>query len=118
MKFEESLLPFHSESFVLLFDLRTYRPKHFACRSQWPCSTVGLQPLHCRNSGFESRRGHDGPSLDLTDRHAPGRHIAYTQSHTTQNFINQNPKLSRNSEGTDELPEDGTQLPKYVGAAK
>jgi hypothetical protein len=26
--------------------------------------------------------------------------------------------LACNSEGTDELPEDGTQLPKHVGAAK
>jgi hypothetical protein len=25
------------------------------------------------------------------DRYAPGRHITYTQSHTTQNFINLNP---------------------------
>jgi hypothetical protein len=47
-----------------------------------------------------------------------GRHIIYTQPHTTQNFINQKPKLSCNSEGTDELPEDGTQFPKRVGAAK
>jgi hypothetical protein len=30
----------------------------------------------------------------------------------------QNPKLACNSEGTEELPEDGTQLPKHVGAAK
>jgi hypothetical protein len=42
------------------------------------------------------------------------RHIRYTQPHTTQNFINQNP----NWQGTDELPEDGTYLPKHVGAAK
>jgi hypothetical protein len=34
----------------------------------------------------------------------------YTQPHTTH--------VVRNSEGTDELPEDGTQLPKHVGAAK
>jgi hypothetical protein len=27
-------------------------------------------------------------------------------------------KLACNSEGTDEFPEDGTQLPKHVGAAK
>jgi hypothetical protein len=39
-------------------------------------------------------------------------HIIYTQPHTTQNFINQNP------EGTDELPEDDTQLPKHIGTAK
>jgi hypothetical protein len=47
-----------------------------------------------------------------------GRHIMYTQPHTIRNFIKQNPKLACNSEGTDELPEDGTQLPKHVGAAK
>jgi hypothetical protein len=41
-------------------------------------------------------------------RYAPGRHIIYTPPHTTQNFINQKPKLACNSEGTDELPEDGT----------
>jgi hypothetical protein len=52
------------------------------------------------------------------DRHVPGRHITRTQPHTTQNFINQKAKLACNSEGTDELPEDGTQLPKHVGAAK
>jgi hypothetical protein len=51
-------------------------------------------------------------------RDAPGSHIIYTQPHTTQNFINQKPKLACNSEGTDELPEDGTQLPKHVAAAK
>jgi hypothetical protein len=51
-------------------------------------------------------------------RYAPHRHITYTQPHTTQNFINQNPTFSCKSEGTDELPEDGTQLPKHVGAAK
>jgi hypothetical protein len=28
------------------------------------------------------------------------------------------PKLACNSEGTDELPEDGTQLPKHLAAAK
>jgi hypothetical protein len=43
---------------------------------------------------------------------------AHTQPHTTQNFINQKPKLACNSEGTEELPQDGTQLPKHVGAAK
>jgi hypothetical protein len=42
----------------------------------------------------------------------------YTQPHTTQNFINQKPKLACNSEGTDQLPDGGTQLPKHVGAAK
>jgi hypothetical protein len=52
------------------------------------------------------------------DRYAPGGHIIYTQPHNTQNFINQNPKLACNSEGKDELPEDGTQLPKPVVAAK
>jgi hypothetical protein len=30
----------------------------------------------------------------------------------------QTPKLACNSEGTDELPDDGTQLSKHVGAAK
>jgi hypothetical protein len=48
-----------------------------------------------------------------TDRYAPG-----TPPRTTHNFINQKSKLACNSEGTDELPEDGTQLPKHVGAAK
>jgi hypothetical protein len=52
------------------------------------------------------------------DRCAPGRHIIYTQSHTTQNFINQKQKFTCNSEGTDELPEDSILLPKHVGAAK
>jgi hypothetical protein len=42
----------------------------------------------------------------------------YTQPHTTLNFINQKSKLACNSEGTDELPNDGTQLPKHVEAAK
>jgi hypothetical protein len=48
----------------------------------------------------------------------PDRYMAYTQPHTTQNFINQTPKLACNSEGTGELPKDGTQLPEHVGAAK
>jgi hypothetical protein len=53
-------------------------------------------------------------------QYTAGRHTVYTQPHTTQNFINQKPKLActSNSEGTDELPEDGTQLPKHVAAAK
>jgi hypothetical protein len=46
----------------------------------------------------------------------PGAYM-YTQPHTTQNFINKKSKLVCNSEGTDELSEDGTQLPKRVGAA-
>jgi hypothetical protein len=56
--------------------------------------------------------------LVRVDRYAPGRHIIYTQLHITQNFIKQKPKLAYNSEGTDELPEDGTKLPKHVGAAE
>jgi hypothetical protein len=43
-------------------------------------------------------------------------HTVYTQAHTTQNFINQQSKLTCNSEVTDGLP--GTQLPKDVGVAK
>jgi hypothetical protein len=42
----------------------------------------------------------------------------YTQTHTTQNFMNPTPKLACNLEGTDEPPAGGTQLPKHVGAAK
>jgi hypothetical protein len=46
-------------------------------------------------------------------------HVSATVcQHTTQNCINQKPKLACNSEGTDELPENGTQLPKHVGTAK
>jgi hypothetical protein len=33
-------------------------------------------------------------------------------------FYQPKPKLACHSEGTDELPEDGTQLPKHVGAEK
>jgi hypothetical protein len=44
--------------------------------------------------------------------------MIYTQPHTTQNVINQNSKLACNLEGTDQLPEDGTQLPKHVGTAE
>jgi hypothetical protein len=51
-------------------------------------------------------------------RYAPDRHILYTQPHTTQNCINQKPELACNSEDTDELPDDVTQLPKHVAAAK
>jgi hypothetical protein len=48
-------------------------------------------------------------------------YVHYThcmQLYTTQNFINQIPKLACNSEGIGQLPEDGIQLPKHVGAAK
>jgi hypothetical protein len=45
---------------------------------------------------------------------APGRHIIYTQPHTTQNFINHKHKFARNSEGTEELSDDGT----HVGAER
>jgi hypothetical protein len=41
----------------------------------------------------------------------------HTITYHTQ-FYQPKPKLAYNSEGTDELPEDGTQLPKHVGAAK
>jgi hypothetical protein len=39
-------------------------------------------------------------------------------SYTTTEFFQPKPKLACNSQGTDELPENGTQLPKHVGAAK
>jgi hypothetical protein len=45
-------------------------------------------------------------------------HNIHTQPHTTQNFIKQKPKLACNSEDTDEVPEDGTQLSKHAEAAK
>jgi hypothetical protein len=48
----------------------------------------------------------------------PDHHILYAQPHTIQNFINQKPKLACNSECTDDLPEDGTQLPKHIRAEK
>jgi hypothetical protein len=51
-------------------------------------------------------------------RYASGRLIIYTQSHTTQNIINKKSKLACNSESIGELPEDDTQLPKHVAAAK
>jgi hypothetical protein len=41
-----------------------------------------------------------------------------TQPRTTQNFINHRPKSACNSAGTEELPEDGTQVPKHVGATE
>jgi hypothetical protein len=44
--------------------------------------------------------------------------MAYTQPHTAQNFINHRPKLACNSAGTEELPEDGTHVPKHVGATE
>jgi hypothetical protein len=44
--------------------------------------------------------------------------VPHTKPHTKQNFINHKPKLACNSEGADELSEDGTQLPKHVEAAK
>jgi hypothetical protein len=34
------------------------------------------------------------------------------------NFINHRPHLACNSEGTNALPDDGTQVPKHVGAEK
>jgi hypothetical protein len=47
----------------------------------------------------------------------PDHHITYTEPHNTQ-FYQPKPKLTCNSEGTYQLPEDGTQLPKHVEAAK
>jgi hypothetical protein len=41
----------------------------------------------------------------------------HTTTYYTE-FDQSKPKLACNSEGTDEIPEDGTQLPKHVGAAK
>jgi hypothetical protein len=46
------------------------------------------------------------------------RYIIYTQPRTTQYVFYQNPKLVCSSEGTDELLEDGTQLPKHLGVEK
>jgi hypothetical protein len=43
----------------------------------------------------------------------------YTHNHILHGILStKKPKSACNSEGTDELPEDGTQLPKHVGAAK
>jgi hypothetical protein len=44
-------------------------------------------------------------------------HSIHTTTHYTE-FYQLKPKLACNSEGTDELPEHGTQLPKHVEAAK
>jgi hypothetical protein len=43
----------------------------------------------------------------------PGHLIIYYTE-----FYQPKPKLACNSECTEELPEDGAQLPKHVGAAK
>jgi hypothetical protein len=48
----------------------------------------------------------------------PGRHTINIQPHTTHTFTNHRPKSASNSAGTEELPEDGTQLPKHVGATE
>jgi hypothetical protein len=47
-------------------------------------------------------------------------HMSYVYTHNTHytELYQQNSKLACNSEGTDKFPEDGTQLPKRVGAAK
>jgi hypothetical protein len=42
---------------------------------------------------------------------------AHTTTYYTE-FYQPKAKLAFNSESTDELPEDGTQLPKHVGASK
>jgi hypothetical protein len=52
----------------------------------------------------------------IIDRYAPGRHITYNQ--ILHGILLKKTKLACSSKGTDELPEDGTQLPKHVGAAK
>jgi hypothetical protein len=44
------------------------------------------------------------------------RSIQITTYYT--DFYQPKPKLACNSESTDEFPEDGTQLPKHVGATK
>jgi hypothetical protein len=44
-------------------------------------------------------------------------HNIHTTTYYTE-FYQPKPKLACNSEGTDELLEDGTQSPKHVGAAK
>jgi hypothetical protein len=53
-----------------------------------------------------------------TDRYAPGRHTTNIQPRTTQNFINHRPTSTCNSAGTEELPDDGTQVPKHVRATE
>jgi hypothetical protein len=44
-------------------------------------------------------------------------HNIHTTTYYTECY-QPKPKLACNSEGTDELPEDGTQLPKHVATAK
>jgi hypothetical protein len=54
--------------------------------------------------------------IDRSISTKPPHNIHITTYYTE--FYQPKPKLACNSEGTDELPEDGTQLPKHVGAAK
>jgi hypothetical protein len=48
----------------------------------------------------------------------PVRHTMNIQPRTTHNIINHRPKSARNSAGTEELPADGTHVPKHVGATE
>jgi hypothetical protein len=57
--------------------------------------------------------------LGSTDRSIRNRppHNIHTTTYYTELYQPES-KLACNSEGTDELAEDGTQLPKHVAAAK
>jgi hypothetical protein len=59
-----------------------------------------------------------GGGLVRIDQYAPDRHTINVEQHTTQNFINYRPKSACNAAGTEDLPEDGTQVPKHVGATE
>jgi hypothetical protein len=57
--------------------------------------------------------------IDLRTIHTrPPQTIRGTHNYILHRILSPKPKSACNSEGTDELPEDGTQLPKHVGAAK
>jgi hypothetical protein len=54
----------------------------------------------------------------IVPRACADRRTMNTQPRTTHNFINHRAKSACNSAGTGELPEDGTQVPKHVGATE
>jgi hypothetical protein len=74
---------------------------------------------------LKERRGYSRLKEEVLDRFGCvfivrrlGRHKINTQPCATQNFINHRPKSACNSAGTEEPPEDGTQMPKHVGATE
>jgi hypothetical protein len=88
--------PQRARQYLLNADLRLWLVRCYAIRG---CVCSVWRPGACRSIS------------------ATSPHNIQTTTHYTE-FYQPKPKLACNSASIDEFPEDGTQLPKHVGAVK